>query len=535
MSGSGGREPTLPGDPDPLEPEALTPAELQSRALRGATWTMINVVVSLPVAFAVNLLLARTLGTGGYGRLAFLTTLITLLGQVAALGLTAAMVQFGSAAHVAGRHEEVRAILSRSQGFRLLVVAPVLTIVVLLVIDTPWPVMLLAILFGIWVPAALDGALIALQIENRSATEAKYVLGVSLVTQVAVVAAVLWLATADTVWAARTVVAGAAVALTLLPVSRRYRSAVLRPRLPRGFPRGFWAFAIPTGLSGLVGTLALDRSELFVLQAWSSEHQVGLFALAFGLAVHLMAPAQVLTGPLLPAVAGLREVARERMGTALLRALRASGAVAALITAALLPPFVLLVPTLYGPGFADSAPMLLAMGSVTAVAVVTGPLSAFAMGRRAGRLLLGVNLGALAVDVLACLALIPTAGAWGAVIANCATVLVRGAALLVTEARACGLSLRVAAHAALPVLLGAAACVLGWWVASALALPVPVAVVVAGVIGAVLLLAAVRGTRSGLAAADGEAVLGMVPTRLQAYARPCIGLLVTPAREGSAA
>ena len=79
--------------------------------------------------------------------------------------LSAAMVQFGSRAHSAGRRDEVARLLSSSQGFRLLFVAPVLSAAVWFVADVDIEFLVVAVVFGIWVPAGLDGALFCMIIE----------------------------------------------------------------------------------------------------------------------------------------------------------------------------------------------------------------------------------------------------------------------------------------------------------------------------------------------------------------------------------
>ena len=75
-------------DPDQADPvERSDRAGLQDRAMRGASWTLIHVMVSLPVAFVANLVVARILGVEGYGRLAFLMTFMTVAGGIVTLGL----------------------------------------------------------------------------------------------------------------------------------------------------------------------------------------------------------------------------------------------------------------------------------------------------------------------------------------------------------------------------------------------------------------------------------------------------------------
>ena len=135
--------------------------------MRGASWTLIHTMVSLPIAFASNLFVARLLGVESYGRLAFLMTFMEVAGGIVSLGLGIGLIQFGSRAHAGGRTDDVRHLLSASQGFRLLVVAPLLTVAVLLVADVPTGLLLCAIVLGIWVPAALDGALFCITIERQ--------------------------------------------------------------------------------------------------------------------------------------------------------------------------------------------------------------------------------------------------------------------------------------------------------------------------------------------------------------------------------
>ena len=95
-------------EPDEEVHERLGGSGLQDSAVKGAAWTLLHTIVSVPVGFAVNLLLARLLAPDGYGRLAFLTTLIGIASGVLALGLTSAMIQFGAKAHAAGRTEVVK-------------------------------------------------------------------------------------------------------------------------------------------------------------------------------------------------------------------------------------------------------------------------------------------------------------------------------------------------------------------------------------------------------------------------------------------
>lgn len=506
-------EPTDGRAPDPEETVAETShrSGLQHEAMRGATWTVIHTAISLPVAFVANLLLARLLGVEDYGRLAFLSVLLSVANGIIDVGMGAALVQFGSRAHAAQRVDEVRRLLSATQGFRLLFVAPFLTVVVLVFADTSLTFVLLAVVFGVWLPAALDGVLFCVAIENKSAAGAKVAIVVNLVLQVVVVGVAYAERSADAVWAARFMTGGLSILAYLVVISPAYRRTVLHPTLPRGFPEGFWRFAVPTGLAGLIGTLALSRTEVFFLTWLSTPEAVGLFALAFGLAGHVFAPADALVGPLMPALSGLHEVDRPALLPAFQRVLRASSTVIGLVCGAALPALALLVPALYGAEYADAAPVLLALGMAGAVLTAGGPVSAFTLARLSARRMLVANTLALVVDVALALALIPLVGLWGAVIANSACALTRLAYLTQAEISALGMSWGGVARSTMPALFSAPLALGLWWAGTASALPSLVTAVLVGVAGMAVLSVAVKVTRTGLTGADRDALLRSLP------------------------
>ena len=501
--------------PNPADDPLLGRAELQDRALRGASWTLLHTVISLPVAFLANLVLARLLGVADYGRLAFLTLLIGVASGIVEVGVNAGLTQFGSRAHASGRVADVQRMLSAAQGFRLLVVAPLTTLLVLAVADVEPRLMVTAIVFGVWVPAALNGALFCIVIENKTATAAKLALVTGIVVQLAVVTAAWITRSPDVVWLIRLIVSGVAIILFLAPISPSYRKAVLRPTLPRGFPPGFWAFALPAGAAGLLGTLALSRTEVFFLTWLSTPEAVGLFALAHGLAAHVFAPADALIGPLIPAVAGLHVNDRDALLPAFERVVRASSTVISVVCGVALPAFAVLVPTFYGQDFSAAAPLLVALGIAGAALAAGGPVLAFTMGRLSSGRMLAANATALAIDVGLAMALIPVLGVWGAVIANLAGALSRLVLLIRAEIAALGLGWLRLANQALPALLAmpiAAAC---WLVGDGVtSLPaVPTALVV-GIIGLAALVVGLRTTRSGLTERDRQVVLNTVPRGL---------------------
>lgn len=493
--------------------------------MHGAVWTMIHTVISVPIAFLVNLLVARLLGTTGYGRLAYLTAVMEIAGGIVALGLMSGVIQFGAKAHATGDTQRVRHLLSASQGFRLLVGAPVLTAVILAVADVGWGFLAVAIVFGVWVPAALAGASACLQIENKTASDAKIALVTGLLVQAVVVLTVLLTRDADSVWAARLVSASLVVVLALVPIAPTYRRAVLRPRFPRGFPAGFWAFAIPTGVAALVGRLVLSRSEVLFLEWLGTTAQVGVFALAFGLATHLFAPAQALMGPLIPAVSALREVDGASVGRAFTRTLRAGSTVVGLLLAFFLPTLSVLVPTLYGAQFAGATLPLLVLGLSVGIQVSTGPVSAFVLSRLSARRILSANLVALAVDVALAVALIPPLGIWGAVVANVSGMVTRLTILLLDELRSLQMTVREALTHVAPLVLAAVAVLAAWAAVALLPDSAWTEVPVGFVVGATTYLVLLTLFRSGLTAEDAAVVSRALPARFRRPGTRLLGLL----------
>ena len=515
------------------EPEpGLDRGQLQDRAIRGAMWTILNTAISLPVAFVVNLLLARILGIVDYGRLAFLTAFMEMATTVLSVGIGIGVLQFGAKAHASGRREAVRGLLARAQGLKLIWVAPLLSILVIAVADVPVVLLVIAVVFGIWLPASLSGASASLGIENKTATDARIQMIGNLLTQLAVVAILFTVSTSDAVWSIRLIVAGLVGALALLVISKDYRRAILRPKIPRGFPEGFWRFALPAGLASLIASLVVSRSEIFLLQAMSSPIAVGTFALAVGLSTHLFAPAQALVYPLIPAVSGLREVDEDSVHRAFIRTIRASSTVVGLLVAGALPGLTVLVPLLYGDEYAHVPAMLIVLGTTGGLAMIAVPVQAFVLSRLKGTGVLWVNVAALAVDVVLAVSLIPFMGAWGAVIAMASAGIVRLVLFLASEIRSSdSASWHGVMRCLLPAVIGAAAAAIGWGLSQQLQVPIIVAACLASAIALILLAVGLRMTRSGLTTDDAKAIAQSVPVAARGGALKALKI-VTWSRRG---
>lgn len=502
--------------------ERLGRRELQTRAVSGAMWTVLHVMVSLPIAFAVNIVLARILGVVDYGRLAYLTMVMQIAGLVVIAGVGNGLIQFGSKAHSVGDAQGVRSLLRRTQGFRILVGAPILTLAVLILVDVPPLLLALAIIFGIWVPAGFGGATAALTIQNDTARAARLAIVMNLVGQAVVVTTLLTLPSPDVVWSARMVVMGASIIAAIFLVQRRYRRAVLTPRWPSGMPSGFWRYALPIGLSGVVSTLALSRSEVVILEHLSTAEQVGLYAMAFGLAGHLFAPAQALITPLTPAISALREVDEPAIRPAFLRMSRMSNLLASSVIAVGGPVLALLVPLLYGEAFRAARGLVFALVIVSGLLVLTYPMQTFVSARLRSASTLGVNVLSLAASVTIALLLIPWVGAWGAVWGKFGVAVTRVIWLGLRETE----SFMVSGREFLSSFRVTAVCSAGALVVyfaglslGAVSESSVMGAAAAFLLGSLLVISTVRISRGGLEAGDVEAMERVVPEALRPWVR----------------
>lgn len=503
----------------------LSRGDLQDRAVRGASWTMIHTVVSLPLAFLVNIVLARSLGVVDYGRMAYLTTVMGIAGGIVSLGTGVGLIQFGAKAHAAGETRVVQRLLSGVQGFRLFIVAPIMTTLVVLVARVSAPMLVVAVLFGVLVPAIFSTAADCIGIENKTAAGAKVNMVVNIGVQLGVAAVAVTIASADAVWATRLVISELGIGLLCLPfVAPEYRRAVLRPRWPSGLPEGFWRFALPVGAAGVVGGLVVSRSEVVLLDWLNKPAAAGIFAMAFGLAGHIFAPAQALIGPMVPAVSGLRAIDEDAVGDAFSRSLRGTSTIVGLLVCSALPAFAALVPLIYGHQYAQVPEVMLALGIAAGALVVAGPVQAFVQSRLAGWRVLMVNVLALGVDVLLAVVLIPSLGVWGAVIANVGASLAQLLILLSGELRSLALTWRLVLRQSMPFLIGSLVCGLIWPLVRLLDLSPLLSALLAGFSGLALYLVSLRVGRIGLTIGDAGAVLRVVPTRYRSLAAGALRL-----------
>ncbi|MDQ6739201.1 MAG: oligosaccharide flippase family protein, partial [Actinomycetota bacterium] len=311
-------------------------------------------LVSIPLAFFVNAFVARRLGPEGFGKLAVLTTSMALAMMITDLGAPWALTQFAAAAHARGEWRVSRELQGKLLAVRLLVQVPVMVVAGAFFLGAvPSRLLLFAVLAV--ATAVLSAASFSLIIQNRTATQAWIGIVGNVLIQGAVLAAVLRTHLPADVWLARYAVGLCIPAMALGALAGWERRGVVTPRLPRGFPAGFWAFALQMGFAGMLNSLVLTRSEIFVLQVDKQEVALGIFAVAFGLSQWITAPVEAMLGPLLPAAAAVVHAHPQYARAALLRALRYSAVFGGLVNAAVIPTMFVLIPHIYSRRFSGAA------------------------------------------------------------------------------------------------------------------------------------------------------------------------------------
>jgi len=409
-------ESPAPGSEDP-EPSGAR-ADLQRRAVSGTLWTALQMLLGLFFGFGANVVVSRALGPVAFGRLALLGTVISLASTAAGAGVAWGAVQWGVEAWSAGKPDETAQLFARSAGWRLLVQVPVNVAVgvVLLHRSASWVVAVFVVVTV--VGTFLETAMLGLIVTQRTAVGARIAIATTPISQIAGVLVALTAPTAGGVlvaWYAAGAI-GPLVAVTLIePTLRR---GVLRPRLPRGMPAGFWRFALQFVGSGLLGLLVFNRSEVLVLELYGQHRGVGIYALAYGLAARLTTPVDAAALPLVAGFGGLLATAPELIGPGLLRAERLVALVSGALMALAVPALVLVVPLLYGADYRGAATLVAVLAIVSTLRVLKHPVDAVLNSRRQSRVLLRANMTSFAIDAIVAFGAIALVGVWGAVAAT---------------------------------------------------------------------------------------------------------------------
>ena len=510
----------------------LSAGEIQHRASRGALWTSLHVLVSLPLNVVATVVTARVLDVDGYGRLAFLTVVFAIAQQATDLGYTSATMQWGSRARVSGQDQVLGKYLSQATGFHVFVQGPLLAAVTLLVLHGEDPSLVLAFIAAEVLGLYVSGGALALVLDQRTDQVAKVAMATNVVTQAAVIVAAVQTEDAVPVLVARAF-ASCLTGLAALTLTRpTLRRAALRPRSPIGVPLGFMRFSIYSWGASCIALLVYSRSEILLLQGLSTAEQTAIYALAFGIAQQLTTPIDALIGPLVPATASLAAGHRDRFVRAVQRATSLASFLAGAVLAVAVPLLFVVFPVLYGEQYRGAAGLVVVLGAMSTLQTASMMTGVVVEAQRRGRELLVANGAALALGAGSSAILIPFAGAWGALVGNC-----------IGQVTSITLLARAAGRGEPPVEWRAFVASGRPWFAAlpAVALAVLVGTELAGsigalgaapisaLIGAVVYIGVARWLRLGPPAADLEATVDALPVRLRRFLRWSTRLVATQA------
>lgn len=424
--------------------------------MRASWWTAVQAVIGLPLAFGVNLVVARTLGPHGYGLVASYIAAYALILAVLNGGISDATIQWGAAAHARGDRAQLLEICRRCAGFHILVEGPLgaIAAAVMLRNESAWVQIVGAASVAVTMVVGTTVVLMTAMSMNAPLAKLNLVVGVAL--QLSVVTAAVQTHAAGPTWVARVAVSALVPIGALVIAPRDILRASFSPLLPHRWPDGFAGYSVRTLIAGLVASLVFSRSEVLVLDGYGKAAAAGVFALAAGLAGQITAPVDAMLGPLIPAAASLVAVGRERAAHAILRGMRLSGLITMPILATTVPAVAVLTPVIYGDRFGVTGALFISLGVVSCLQSVLHPVTAFLAALRRPLLVLGINGAALAVDLILVLILAPVIGASGAVVGNSAGQLVSLAAASWVLRRHLQVGVRASAEALLPFALASA-------------------------------------------------------------------------------
>ena len=410
--------------------------EARSVGARESGLTLLGSLGRLGLGFVASVLLARTLGPSGYGLIALLSLVLSVVDTLADFGLTYTAVHkvaravadgLPRAMPLATGYWSLTLLLNAAGTVGGLLLAEPIARLALGRPEAESQVRL--VLLGL-VTVAGSGAVVALLQSTRRfgrlallqvSTATTYLAGIlalNAVGQLGVEQVVLL--------GVLNPLVGLIVGLRLLPPGLLRPSLGFAPLARRTwgelatFSRWLWISSV---LSLLAGQL-----DLALVGRWLPAVEVGLYALALNLATKLDILNQARFTVLLPAVATL-EASRGIRGHAL-QALFRSILLAAPFALAvpLAQPLVLLV---YGPDYLGAVPVLLVLILGVVFDLLTTPLLLLAFPLNAPRVLAGSDLLRLATLGILCAALIPSLGPLGAALAKLAAKLVGAAFTLI--------------------------------------------------------------------------------------------------------
>lgn len=399
----------------PTEPVATVLRRLGGSGM----WSIVAYACTAGSTFAVSIILARSFETSTFGRYSYHLWLLRTLPMLLALGVPAAVSKLSAELLGAGDRAAAAGVLRLARRLHRNLLVGVGIVATVVAVSRPSAAALAAIVFaGIAVSLYLLDCEAILTALGRFRDLSVFALGIG-ITQVVATAVGVALGLA---WEALLLlfVLAAAIGLGVLSaVARRsmrdFPPAEIDPATRASFLRFTWVatFAV------VINSLLWGRPELFFLDLFRTDAEIGLYSAALRLASIAAVLPLVAARPLLPEFSRLRgarhDAELQRLFPRICGLLLTVAVPMAVVGAALAGP---LVRAVYGHGFAGATTVtaVLLLGSV--VGAATAPATAALLTGDRPRFVVELGIASVAANLVLAVVLIRSFGIVGAALAT---------------------------------------------------------------------------------------------------------------------
>jgi O-antigen/teichoic acid export membrane protein len=420
----------------PDDTEALGATSAPS-VVTGGLWTLLNRALPQAQLLILSIVIARYLGPTDMGRQSYIAFVSLTLVQAATAGLPGALTRF--VGELLGARRGGQAMSLHRLTLRVEIAAAALLLAAMCATAA-----LGGDLAAAWVLAGVSGALAVLQSVPMSllagAQRWRAASLPGLVTGVATVPAMIVVLGAGGGITGLFAVEALAVFANLIWTAVLARRVEVR--LPAPEPadpelrRRFLSFAGNLTIIVVIHFVVWRRSELFVMQHYSTDAQIAFYSIAFAAVSGLAKLPETIEAITVPAVANLMGTGEhERVRRGFWRALRLLAVATPPLVAGVAVTGPALLNLLYGHAYAGAGAVLLAMLAPLLVQPMLTMSEAILYGLERPRFIVKAGLVACVVDIGLAFALVPRLDALGAAIANGVSQLVAGVPCLVLAAR----------------------------------------------------------------------------------------------------
>jgi O-antigen/teichoic acid export membrane protein len=399
----------------------------------GGLWTLLNRLLPQVQLLALSIIVARYLGPDDMGRQSYIAFVSIALVQAATAGMPAALMRFIGELLGARRGDHALSLYRFTRRVERVAAGLVLATLVAVAQLGGDP-------RAAWILAGLGAALAVLQAVPMAllagAQRWREATLPGVVTGVATVPLILIVLEGGGGIPGVFAVEAAAVFANLLwtsALARRVEGQLGEMEAaPRELRRRFLSFAGSTTLIIVIHFVVWRRSELFVLQQYSTDAQIAFYSIAFAAVSGLSKLPETVEAVSVPAVANLVGTGEEeRIRRGFWRAMRLLVLATLPLVAGVAvtgPPLLTLA---YGAEFAEAGDVLLVMLAPLLLQPMLRVSEGILYGLERPNFIVVAGLAACVVDIALAFLLIPGLDAVGAAIANGAAILVAGVPCLV--------------------------------------------------------------------------------------------------------